>query len=346
MPTSPSTLRDLVIRAVQAGGGKIRSVCSAVPRELVEGFGLDVRRMLAPGTVASESHGESLSSPSVCAWCKSALGSAEAGLLWVGAATCDQMRRSLELAGRKSGSAAIVIHAPKTRTPEAEELYRDELVWLAGELERRTGRRLEPDSLRRSIRTRNAIRSKVRSLRSTLSGSDFVALVHLDAMLPAAEMAVFLESHAFGHSSRPGLPVMVAGSPLAPGDLRWLDLLESSGFSLVADVTCTGDRAVDFDVDEHGEPLEALSHAYHRRPPCIFIRPNDEFYDYANDLARVRGARAVIWRSVRGCDLYSLESQRAEARLGLQFLALDMSYGDVDSPRVRTRVEAFAESLR
>jgi benzoyl-CoA reductase/2-hydroxyglutaryl-CoA dehydratase subunit BcrC/BadD/HgdB len=118
------------------------------------------------------------------------------------------------------------------------------------------------------------------------------------------------------------------------------------GFSLVGDATCTGDRAVAFDVDEHGEPLAALAHAYHRRPPCVFIRPNDEFYDYARDLARERGARAVIWRSVRGCDLYNLESQRAEKSLGLQFLALDMSCGDGDSPRLRTRVEAFAESLR
>jgi benzoyl-CoA reductase/2-hydroxyglutaryl-CoA dehydratase subunit BcrC/BadD/HgdB len=344
--SSPSFLRDLVARAVQAGGGEIRSVCSAVPRELIEAFGLDVRRMLPPGTVASESRGESLSSASVCAWCKSALGSAEADIFWVGAATCDQMRRALELAGRKSGSAAIIIHAPKTRTSEAEELYRDELAWLAGELERRTGRRLDPDNLRRSITARNAIRRKIRDLRPALSGSDFVALVHLDAMLPAAEMAAFLESHAFGHSCRPGMPVMVAGSPLAPADLRWLDLLESSGFSLAADATCTGDRAVDFDVVDDGEPLAALTRAYHRRPPCIFIRPNDEFYDYAGDLARKRGARAVIWRSVRGCDLYNLESQRAEKRLGLPFLALDMSYGDVDSPRVRTRVEAFAESLR
>lgn len=346
MSTSPSFLRDLVARAVQAGGGEIRSVCSAVPRELIEAFGLDVRRMLPPGTVASESRGESLSSPSVCAWCKSALGSAEAGVLWVGAATCDQMRRSLELAGRKSGSAAIIIHAPKTRTPEAEELYRHEIAWLADEIERRTGRRLDPDNLRRTITARNAIRRAIRGFRPRFSGSDFVALVHLDAMLPAAEMAALLGSHALGRSLRPGLPVMIAGSPLAPGDLRWLDLLESAGFSPVADATCTGDRAVDFDVDELGDPLATLARAYHRRPPCIFIRPNDEFYDYAAGLARARGARAVIWRSVRGCDLYNLESQRAQKRLGLPFLALDMSYGDVDSPRVRTRVEAFAESLQ
>jgi benzoyl-CoA reductase/2-hydroxyglutaryl-CoA dehydratase subunit BcrC/BadD/HgdB len=256
------------------------------------------------------------------------------------------MRRCLEVAGRKTGAAPIVIHAPKTRTPEAEDLYRSELAWAAGELEQRTGRQLDPEELRRSIRIRNAIRRRIRNLRPSLSGSDFVALVHLDALVAAGSMAAFLESHQFVPSAGSGLPVLVAGSPLALGDLRWLDLLESSAFRLVADATCTGDRAIDLDVDELGDSLAALAHAYFRRPPCIFIRPNDEFYDYAGSLGRERGARAVIWRSVRGCDLYNLESKRAEQRLGLPLLALDMSYGDVDSLRLRTRVEAFAESLQ
>jgi benzoyl-CoA reductase/2-hydroxyglutaryl-CoA dehydratase subunit BcrC/BadD/HgdB len=317
-----------------------------VPRELIEAFGLDVRRTLAPGTVASESKGEALSGPSACSWCKSALGSVDADIPWVGGATCDQMRRTIELAGRKSGFPPIVIHAPKTRTPEAEEFFRVELTRLARELETRTGRSFDPDRLRRLIRARNAIRRRIRDLRPALSGSNFVSLVHLEAVLPAAEMAAFLENHPFVYASRTGLPLMVAGSPLGPGDLRWLDLLEDSGFNLVADVTCTGDRAVALEVDEGGDPLGALARAYRRRPPCIYIRPNDEFYDYARDLMRERGARAVIWRSLRGCDLYQLEARRAAHRLGLPLLALDMSCGDVDSPRVRSRVEAFAESLR
>jgi benzoyl-CoA reductase/2-hydroxyglutaryl-CoA dehydratase subunit BcrC/BadD/HgdB len=256
------------------------------------------------------------------------------------------MRRSLEVAGRISGLPPVVIHVPKTRTPEAEGLYRSELAWLAEELERRTGRSLDREKLRHSVKARNAIRGRIRGLRPGLSGPDFTSLVHLDGLLAADEMAAFLESHPFARSARPGLPVLIAGSPLAPGDLPWLDLIESSGFSIVADATCTGDRAVDFDVDEAGDPFEALARAYHRRPPCVFVRPNDEFYAYVEKLARARGVRAVVWRSVRGCDLYSLESQRAERRLGLPFLAVDMSCGDADSPRMRTRVETFAECLR
>lgn len=346
MTFSSLSVREAVLRAVDAGGGEIYSACLAMPRELIQAFGLDVRRLVPPGNVASESRGEALSSPSACAWCKSALGSQASAVPWAGGATCDQMRRCLELAGRKTGRTSIVIHAPKTRTPEAESLYLSELAWAAGELERRTGRPLDREELRNSIRTRNAIRRRIRGLRPRLSGSDFVALVLLDALLAAGPMDAFLQGRALARSGGSGVPVLVAGSPLAPGDLRWLDLLESSGFGLVADATCTGDRAVDFDVDEAGDPLAALARAYFRRPPCIYVRPNDAFYDYAESLIRERGVRAVIWRSVRGCDLYGLEAKRAERRFGLPFLALDMSYGDVDSLRLRTRIEAFAESLR
>jgi benzoyl-CoA reductase/2-hydroxyglutaryl-CoA dehydratase subunit BcrC/BadD/HgdB len=131
-------------------------------------------------------------------------------------------------------------------------------------------------------------------------------------------------------------------------ELDWLRLLEEAGLSVVADATCTGDRAVDFAVGSAGadDPLGDLARAYFRRPPCLFVRPNDEFYAYASRLAAERGARAVVWRSVRGCDIHALESQRAARKLGRPFLALDMSYGDSGSLRIRTRVEAFAESFR
>lgn len=342
----PPSLRSLVEQAARAGGRAVRCVCSATPRELVEALGLEAGRLVPPGSVASLSRGEALTSPSACAWCKSALGALEPGTLWVGAATCDQMRRTLEIAGRTSGAASIVVHAPKTRTPEAEAFYASELAWAAAELGRRAGRALDPESLRRAIRVRNVIRRRIRDHRPRLSGSDFARLVLLDALWPAASTIALLDGGSVPASAAAGLPLLLAGSPVAPADLPWLERLESAGFRIVADATCTGDRAVDFEVDEAGDPLEALARAYFRRPPCVYVRPNDGFYEYARGLADRRGAAAAVWRSVRGCDLYALEAGRAEARLGLPMLALDMSGGDADSPRLRTRIEAFAERFR
>jgi benzoyl-CoA reductase/2-hydroxyglutaryl-CoA dehydratase subunit BcrC/BadD/HgdB len=303
--------------------------------------------MIPPGTVASESRGESLSGSGACAWCKSGLGSEEADHPWIGAATCDQMRRALELTGRTAERNALVIHAAKTRSSEAEDYFVAEIRWLAGELEREAGVRLDTEKLRRAIAARNAIRSRVRRLRESLIGADFSALVYLEARLQAEEMEAFLNALAPRPFRPTGIPILLAGSPLTPADWPWLDELEEMGLPIVADATCTGDRAVDFTVEAptDEDPLEALARGYFRRPPCLFVRPNDDFYAYAADLARRRGARAVIWRSLRGCDIHALEPPRAERLLGLPFLALDTSCGEASSPRVRNRVEAFLESL-
>jgi benzoyl-CoA reductase/2-hydroxyglutaryl-CoA dehydratase subunit BcrC/BadD/HgdB len=304
--------------------------------------------MIPPGTVASESRGEALSGAGTCAWCKSGLGSEEADRPWIGAATCDQMRRALELSGRPAGSDSLILHAPKTRSLEAENYYVEELRWLAGELEKEAGRKLEPETLQRMIAARNGIRDRIRLVRDGMTGVDFSALVYLEARLRAEETETLLASLEPGPFRPPGIPIMMAGSPLTTSDWNWLDELEDMGLPVVADATCTGDRAVDFEVETRpgDDPLESLARGYFRRPPCLFVRPNDDFYKYASDLARRRGARAVVWRSLRGCDIHALEPPRAERLLGLPLLALDMNCGDASSPRVRTRIEAFLEGLR
>ncbi len=304
--------------------------------------------MIPPGTVASESRGEALSGAGACGWCKSGLGSEEADRPWIGAATCDQMRRVLELAGRTAGREALIIHAPKTRSREAEDYFAAEVRWLVGEMEKAAGGRLDREALRRAIAVRNAIRGRLRLLREDLTGADFSALVYLEARLQAREMEAFLASFHPIPSPSAGVRALLAGSPLTPADWPWLDELEEMGLPIVADATCTGDRAVDFTVEVPADedPLESLARGYFRRPPCPFVRPNDEFYAYAADLARRRGARAVVWRSLRGCDIHALEPPRAERLLGLPLLALDTSCADASSPRVRIRVEAFLEGLR
>jgi benzoyl-CoA reductase/2-hydroxyglutaryl-CoA dehydratase subunit BcrC/BadD/HgdB len=258
------------------------------------------------------------------------------------------MRRVLELAGHPAGADSLILHAPKTRSLEAENYYVEEIRWLAGELEKEAGRRLDPERLRRTIAARNNIRDGIRLFRDGLSGADFAALIYLEARLTAGETETLLASLEPGPFRPPGIPIMMAGSPLTPSDWNWLDELEDMGLPVVADATCTGDRAVDFAVEARAgeDPLEALARGYFRRPPCLFVRPNDDFYAYAADLAGRRGARAVVWRSLRGCDIHALESPRAERLLGLPLLALDMNCGDASSTRVRTRIEAFLEGLR
>jgi hypothetical protein len=113
------------------------------------------------------------------------------------------MRRVLELAGRSGGREALIIHAPKTRSPEAEDYFITEIRWLAAELEKAAGVRLDREELRRGIAVRNGIRGRLRLLRQALTGADFSALVYLEARLPAGEMERLASFH-----------------PVPPGDRR------------------------------------------------------------------------------------------------------------------------------
>ncbi len=138
---------------------------------------------------------------------------------------------------------------------------------------------------------------------------------------------------------------MIAGSPLAGEDISFLEMVEGLGAEIVADATCTGDRWIDFSIAEDENPLDALSDGYFSKPPCIRSRPNDGFYRYAASLGASRKVDAILWRSLRFCDLWAADAKRARRILNYPLLPLDMTFSDRDSPRIKTRIEAFLESL-
>lgn len=318
--------------------------CSYVPRELLESFGLGASWAPIQGTVAEESKGEQRSSPTVCSWCKSILSYDDFGLV-VGASTCDQMRRSLDLIAQ-DGKQTLIIDMPATRTDDARNFFHTEMVWLKDSLEKQLGKQYDPESLRVVIKARNHIRERLRQLRKGLKGSQFSSLVQLESRLSPIDMMTLLDGLVVDNVIKSSAKrLLICGSPLTPGDIKFLEMVEGAGAEIVADATCTGDRRIDFEIKEDGNPLTNLSQAYFDRPPCIRARPNDEFFDYAKHLAKERKVDAVIWRTVRFCDLWSSEFQRAQSILNMPMLNLDMTYSDTSSSRVAVRVEAFLENL-
>jgi benzoyl-CoA reductase/2-hydroxyglutaryl-CoA dehydratase subunit BcrC/BadD/HgdB len=323
-------------------------VCSYAPRELVESFFGRVVRLSPCGSVEREAEGEKRSGPFVCSHCKAILGADTTASFLIGCSSCDQMRRALELRSRRSGEPLTIINMPATRSRASRAYFKTEVRWLAKELTARAGCPLDIPRLRKTIGFRNGIRSGMRRLRKRLGGAEWTALVLSEFLLPPAEMTDLLaEVESLpGRTSPAELKMMIAGSPLTFEDLPFLEYVESLGASIEADATCTGDRAAALKIPVAGDPIDNLANAYFDRPPCIWMRPNDGFYRWAGDIAGRRGIRAVLWRTYKNCDIWSLETERARALLGLPLLALDMTCGDAVSIRVRTRVEAFLESLR
>lgn len=318
--------------------------CSYVPRELLESFGLGASWVPIDGTVSEESKGEQKSSATVCSWCKSILSYEDFGLV-VGASTCDQMRRTLDLMSSQ-GKKTLIIDMPATRTSDSKEFFYSEIIWLANRLEESLGKKFNSDDLLSVIKGRNLIRSRLRELRHNLKGSQFSALVQLESRLAPIDMIALLDGLVVENVIKANAKrLMICGSPLTPGDIKFLEMIEKTGAEIVADATCTGDRRIDFTISEEGDPLRNLAYAYFDKPPCIRARPNDGFFDYAKNLINTRNVDAIIWRTVRFCDLWSSEFQRAQKILNLPMLNLDMTYSDTDSSRTAVRVEAFLENL-
>ncbi len=318
--------------------------CSYVPRELLESFGLGASWVPVEGTVAEESRGEQKSSATVCSWCKSILSFDDIGLV-VGATTCDQMRRSLDLMAH-GGKKTLVIDMPATRTNESREFFYSEILWLKDRLSETTGKKYDDSNLLTVIKSRNHIRERLRDVRANLKGSQFSALVQLESRLSPIDMITLLDGLKIDNVIKMNAKrLMICGSPLTPGDIKFLEMIEKTGAEIVADATCTGDRRIDFEIPEDGDPLRNLSDAYFDKPPCIRCRPNDDFFSYAKNMADKRNVDGIIWRTVRFCDLWSSEFQRAQKIFDMPMINLDMTYADTQSSRIAVRVEAFLENL-
>jgi benzoyl-CoA reductase/2-hydroxyglutaryl-CoA dehydratase subunit BcrC/BadD/HgdB len=92
--------------------------------------------------------------------------------------------------------------------------------------------------------------------------------------------------------------------------------------------------------------LDRLADFYFDQPGCIHRRPNDGFYALARRLAADLRVQAVVLKTLLYCDAYNFEAVRIERELGRPLLHIDTDYGEANREQVRTRVEAFLETLQ
>lgn len=322
--------------------------CSNIPREIFDAFGLISIRLAPEGRASVETKGETQLGEDACSWCKGCVGGIAGSLKGkaqvVSCTSCDQTRRSYTVRTIKGGATPYILNTPATRSDNARGYFRDSLERLFKTLIERHGS-VSGDALKSAIKKRNDIRKRLSQLRAVISPSQFLTLIHLDFLSTADEMLDTLSVAFPVYSSATTKPLLLLGSP-SSFEERWLfDYLENIGAPIVADATCTGDRAVNFRVELTDSPIENLADAFFDRPPCAWVRPNDEFYNYARSLACERKVAGVVLKTVRYCDVWSFEEKRVREKLGLPLLHIDTTYGDIHSPRIQTRLEAFVESL-
>ena len=344
------------IASFRAGGGRVLgSLCHAFPMAVGAGLGYRPVRALHGASSAGEEAGERFMRPDSCPLVKAFAGAAAAGSglhgmvdVWVAMYTCDQTRRLFQELGRITGTPALHIQLPSTRTREAEDYFAMQVERLGGDLAALAGHSAysEPDARDYETERRRAT-SSLRSI--AMAGSlPPTALQAAFSLLNFAQphgLSAFLESIAPAGAAWSGGPrIAVAGGPMAHGDDAVPGLLEDAGAVMIP-LGCSG-LQTSLPAGEPGDcSPEGLAREYFRASRCARCRPNAGVFDYLTDSIEEAGCSGLILKTLKFCDLWYTERERIRARMPVPVLVLDTGFGPGGRERIATRIEAFLESL-
>ncbi|MEO0108673.1 MAG: double-cubane-cluster-containing anaerobic reductase [candidate division WOR-3 bacterium] len=363
-----------LVEGKSQGKKVVGTFCIYVPDEIVMALGL-VPLPLCGGTNFSVPYAEKVFPRDICPLVKSTLGLAFSKTcpyapvksLAVGETTCDAKKKTWEfLAGRVNFHT---MELPQKKETIDAQLWREAVVEFRDKLEALAGQKVESAKLASAIRVMNEKRRALQEL-ALLRKADPPPISGLDALVVMQgalndEPVRFTENvrrlnselrerTAAGISPFPKgtKRVVVSGCPAVMGNWKLHSLIETCGAAVVHDETCTGSRYFEHLVDEAAQSLEgqiaAIADRY-LKINCACFTPNQDRIEGVVGKAREYGAQGVIEYVLQTCHGYNLEAIRVEAALkeaGIPSLKVVTDYAEEDSAQIRTRIEAFLETLK
>ncbi len=349
------------------GGGKVVGYfCSYVPEEIISAAGLLPVRIRATGSTGTDL-ADAYFRPTSCSFARHCFDTALRGgydfvdgIVW--ANTCDVVRRLYDNWKEEMSTPFLkILSLPKKTGEKQVAWYQEELGQLRGALEEHFGVDITDERLRESIRRHNETRRLQRQLydlrkgkRPPITGAESLAVTIAGTCMPKEdynrtlrELLAELGRRQGGDSY--GARLLIEGSML--DNPAYVKVIEDQGGLVVADSLCFGSRILWADVDETvADPLEALAR-YHvgGRPSCgRIIGEHDRRAGYIRDLIREFKVDAVIGERLMFCDVSGYEQFMLASDLkrdGIPHLKLDREYLLGGVGQMRTRVQAFLESI-
>jgi benzoyl-CoA reductase/2-hydroxyglutaryl-CoA dehydratase subunit BcrC/BadD/HgdB len=280
----------------------------------------------------------------------------------VWANTCDVIRRLYDNWKDEIDTPFLqILSLPKKSGKEQVAWYRQELENLKEALEGHFGVEISDERLWESIILHNETRRLQRQLYDLrkgnappITGAESLAVMIAGTAMPKEQYNQALEAllHELeqGHrNEHGGARLMLEGSML--DDPAYVKVIEDQGALVVTDALCFGSRVMWKDVDETvADPLEALAQ-YHLggRPSCArIIGEHPKRLGYIKDMIRDFHVDAVISERLMFCDISGYEQFLLGSDFkadGTPYLQLDREYMLGGVGQMRTRVQAFLESI-
>lgn len=367
-------LRIRELQEAKAAGQKIvGTFCVFVPEELTLAAGA-VQVGLCAGAKAGTEQAERLVPRNTCDLIKSFIGFKLARLcpyiescdLIVGETTCDGKKKAYEAFADYAN--LHVMEVPQCKNAGDRALFRAEIGRYKDALERLTGQAVTAERLAAATTLVNAKRRALQRL-SALRAADPAPISGRDALLvnqisfyddpvrftaKVGELCDEIEARiAAGHGVAPAKTprLLLAGCPMAVPNWKLPYLIESSGAVIVGEESCIGERNTRDLTDETPADLDGMLDALcdrYMKIDCACFTPNDERLEHIAAMARELKADGVIHYGLLFCQPYAHEALKvgkAMAAADIPYLAIETDYGMEDAGQLKTRVEAFVETL-
>jgi predicted CoA-substrate-specific enzyme activase len=348
---------------------KVGYLCTYTPLELINASGAAHLRLFKAGDTDIVASGEQITQSVFCDFTKSVLGAFKEGdPLYTSLDkvytfyTCDCIKKVGEAIGAFF-KPSEVFNTPRLRHKDSSrDFYLSEILHFKDDLEKLTGRTIEPESVRTHIKEYNKVRTllrKISDLRKRdnppLTGKDFLELIKGYYYLPPERlidlyMEVYNQLSAVPDTGAKRIRLLMAGGIVADGDRRLLDLIEDEmGARVVAEDHCSGLKTIANPIDEDGDPFRALAHAYLDQAPCSRMKPLQDRVDFSSRLADEYAVDGVVYAYLKFCPCYGQiknEFFRLFQQKDLPLLEIPVDYSKSDIGQIKTRVEAFVEVLK
>lgn len=355
----------------KAGKKIVGTLCLFVPDEII--FAADADRViLCGGKNDTVSIAEQYLPRNICPLVKSSFGSIVndgcSGVrscshfslvdMVVAENTCDSKKKMYELLG--DYIPTYVLDLPqRPDSPEAIKYFLGELNRFKGVMEQLTGNKVTDEQLKKEIKSHNETRQLLHRLYD-LRKADPPLISGLD-ILKVMQKQYFLSPEEFKKSlltlideveqvkvDWPHKPrIMISGCPMAGGNTKVSEIIESRGGVIVVEESCTGTRSFWDLVDENKDPTIALADRY-IKIPCSCMTPNDRRIDNILKLANEFKVDGVVYYTLQFCHGYNIEKykvQQALKKAGIPMLSIETDYSGSDIEQIGLRVDAFMEML-
>jgi bzd-type benzoyl-CoA reductase N subunit len=344
------------------GKGAVGWMCNYVPEEIFHAAGYNPVRIL--GRQGETTMADAYLYTNMCTLVRSCL---EEGFKkefdfldgMVAVNTCDHVRRFYDVWNRYIPTPFIhELFVPHKINQHSEKFFTEEVVQLKEKFEEFSGATIADDRLSQSIELFNKMRGLLRKISEMrkadpppLSGVEFLEILLPSLVMPKEEYVDMLEGYVKELEGREPeeddrLRIYLLGSEL--DTTEYIKVIEDVGGLVVADDLCTGAKYFLDDVEENGDPVAAIAKRYLRRAECPRMRPADTRLERIAETIEEYEIEAVVLEVIKFCNLYGEDYpilKKALDKLDVPVLLVNREYSMAGAGQIRTRVEAFFESI-